>query len=99
MKYYSEDLKKLFDSEEALATAEQEHKDALIAKEKKDQELKKVRADKAEEIEILLKKRHELDKEISEKIDAFVKDYGSFHYSIKSPIGWFDNWFDKFFSW
>lgn len=99
MKYYSEDLKKLFDSEEELAKAEKAHNEAQLAKEKKDQELKKARAESAKEIEELLKKRNELTKEINAKVDEFVKKYGSFHYSIKSPNDWFDDWFAKFFPW
>lgn len=99
MKYYSEDLKKLFDSEDDLVAAEKKSNDERIAKEKKDKELKEARSARAEEIENLIKQRNELNGKINEKINQFAKDYGSFHYSFKDSNGWFNDILDLFYHW
>ena len=97
MKYYSEELKKLFDDEKSLKEAEiAAAKEAKEAKEKKEA-LIAARKDRAAEIEDLIKHRAKLDKEIKEKLSDFTKDYGSFHYSYKGGGFPFDSFFDWFF--
>lgn len=71
MKYYSEKLKTLFNSVEELNAAEVEfdNKQAAIIKAREE------RAARAKEVDEAYKKYLELR-------NAFVKDYGSYHYSI-----------------
>lgn len=77
MKYYSEKLKKLFDKEEELREAEKtfNEKEALELK-KREQ-----RATRAKEVD-------EAYNHYAELLKAFIKDYGSYHHTIK------DNDFD-----
>lgn len=98
MKYYSEELKKLFDDEKSLKEAESAAaKEAQEAKAKKEA-LIAARKDRAAEIEKLIKQRAELDKDIRVKLAKFTKDYGSFHYSYKDDnFPFFDSFFDWFF--
>ena len=83
MKYYSESLKKLFDSEEealeAEKTAEKEAKEKKAMVEIR----KKQRAEDAKEVEDALKKVKEAEDEYHEKLNDFIKKYGYFHYSSK----------------
>jgi len=109
MKYYSEKVKKLFDSEKELETAEKEF-DAKELEEKKKLEAKKARAT---EVEDAYKHSIEVRKEAQKLIDeadnayydlrdAFVKDYGSFHMTYKDSsekpvtLSSFFDIFDKF---
>lgn len=97
MKFYSEQLQKLFDTEEAL----------VLAEEKADEEKRKVEEEKAakrakresraKEVEEAFKLAAEAQKEANELLRAFVKDYGSFHTTIKdAPTSIFDSLFDLF---
>lgn len=73
MKYYSEDLQKLFDTQEALVKAEDEAK--------RKQESRETRA---KEVQAAEKKAKEAVAEYSRLYNAFIKDYGSFHVTRKS---------------
>lgn len=72
MKYYSEKLEKLFETEEELKSAEKA-RDEEEAKEKVKREQ---RAERAKEVEEAYKKYIEL-------LNQFVKDYGNYHCSVK----------------
>lgn len=82
---YSEILDKYFeDTEEGLAkltTEEKEYHDKVEAEENK----KKARADRAHEIEEAFKTASEAFEKYSELKSQFIKDYGSFHMTIKNP--------------
>ena len=96
MKYYSEDLKKLFDSEKELTEAEVAAKKAADEAKAKKEALTKERKTRAEEIEALLKERKALDKKIHTALAAFTKDYGSFHTSYSNAEDLFDAFWDWF---
>lgn len=73
MKYYSEKLKKLFDTEKEVKEAEKtfDEKETLELKKREE------RATRAKEIDEAYEHYLKLLKE-------FVKDYGSYHHTIKS---------------
>lgn len=81
MKYYSETLNKLFDSEEAVKKAEA----LAIQEENKKKELeenkKKERAKDAKAVEEALKAVKTAEDEYYKKLNAFIKKYGYFHYT------------------
>jgi Skp family chaperone for outer membrane proteins len=94
MKYYSENLKKLFDSEEELTKAEKEHEEELTKK----QELADTKKQRAEEVELAYKKTlearekaneliKEADKAYLELRDKFVEDFGSYHMTYSNADG------------
>ena len=99
MKYYSENLKKLFDSVEELEGAEAEAKrkaEEELAKKKALTEGRKADADKVEE---LRKAAVKANKDYSDALAEFCKKYGVYHrtYSGKEleeldPLSLFD-WF------
>ena len=91
MKYYSENLKKLFDTEKDLKEAEAKYEVALKCK----ADLKTEKKKRAEEVENAYKETLEIKKEYAKKLDEaeaefiklknnFVKDYGSFHMTYSS---------------
>lgn len=91
MKFYSEILNKVFDTEKACLEAELTHKRALEAK-AREEEQKKIaekkkqeeRADDAKFIEELRQEMVEAQKKYREAIDAFVKKHGSYHFTTNS---------------
>ena len=104
MRFYSDVLNKVFDSEEELnaeeskyelAVKEQEEKKALIAEE---------RANSAKEISELIEKRNALKEEVrnvevelDEKLNEFISKYGSYHYSFSNLNNFIDYTFRSFF--
>lgn len=91
MKYYSENLKKLFDSEEDLKKAEETQK----AEDAKKAELSATKKQRAEEIEAAykqilsvrqgcMKQIQDADDKYNKLVDAFVKDFGSYHFTYDS---------------
>ena len=96
MKYFSEITKKVYDSTEELETAENEVLDEQKAQEEK---LAK-RAERAKEVEAAYAKAAEAKEQADELLNEFLKDYGSFHTTVKKPIkriNIFDDWFNSFF--
>lgn len=84
MKYYSEDLKKFFNTAEECEKAE-----AALLKQRKEEEERKAkmaseRATRAKEVEDALNKLNEARKDYDEKLRAFCQDYGSWHYTFTS---------------
>lgn len=73
MKYYSEILEELFDNEEALQKAEQEHESK---QKEKDIMYNKV-------VDALYRTK-EAQKEYENLLDAYIKKYGSFVHSYNS---------------
>lgn len=82
MRYYSDKLNKLFDTEEALGKAEQ----AFAEEQKYKEQLKTERAERAKEVEAAIEHANEL-------LEEFIEDYGTYHTSVKA-----DNWFSKLIS-
>lgn len=83
MKFYSEVLDKMFDTAEALTEAEEAKGKAEEEKKAKEKKLAEERKARAKEVEDALKAAHEAQNKYFELRDAFVKDYGSYHMTIK----------------
>lgn len=108
MKFYSEKLNKLFDSEELCVKAEQEaiqaenrervlrERKAAEEKEKKEKEAAERKAMAAEVTEAL-KAMNEAQKVYREKLQKFIKTYGTYHFS-SSDVNDFPSLFN-FFNW
>lgn len=73
MKFYSEDLKTLFNTVEELEAAEEQYRSRIKA----EQEKKNQRKTRAKEVEDARVKYMELLKQ-------FIADYGSYHSTVKS---------------
>lgn len=88
MKYYSELINKVFDTQAECEQAEE----ALVAKQKAEEEkqlaLKNEREARSKEVVEAFKKAREAEAEAQKLLKEFVKDYGSFHmsYNGKSSI-------------
>ena len=95
MKFYSEKLNKLFDTEELCTEAETAHEKALAEAESKKLKLAEERANRAKEVEELYKAAIEAKKAYDEKLREFLKDYGSFHATFKNVDPFFTlfDWF------
>lgn len=100
MKFYSEKLSKLFDSEEACAKAEAAHEKAVAEAEAKKKALSDERAKRAKEVENAYNAVITAKKAYQKVLNDFVKDYGSFHMTLKTgednPFNLFDSLFDRF---
>lgn len=84
MKYYSEDLKKFFNTPEECEKAEAAHLKRVKEEEEKKAKAASERAVKAKEVEDALKQLNEARKNYDEKLRAFCKEYGSWHYTFTS---------------
>lgn len=89
MKYYSETLNRLFDSEEELNKAElkvkveeQKKKELAAQKEKAEAAKKAERTKRAKEVEDAIKAAREAQNKVSQLLTDFTKDYGYFHTSF-----------------
>jgi len=98
IKYYSEQLNQLFNSVEELQAAEEKVNAAKRAEEEKKAQLKVNREKRAKEVEEAFKQASEAQAKANELLKAFVKDYGSYHTSIKdaAPNSLFDLFFNLF---
>lgn len=96
MKYYSETLKRLFDTEKALIAAEEEERKLQLAKQKSEELKKAQRATRAKEVQTALKEANEAQSKAIKLLKDFTKDYGYFHtsYTIDDektePLDFFD---------
>jgi hypothetical protein len=79
MKYYSEVLRKKFDSEKDCLKAEKEYQDQLDEAERKEKELKAARKTRAKEVEDALSRARDARDEYNRLLTEFCKDYGVFH--------------------
>ena len=111
MKIYSEKTNREYATVEECLNAEKEYDKAMaekkaaeekaLAEAKARQEaLVANRKERATEVEDAYKAILEAQKVYREKLDAFVKDYGSFHMTIKTgdsnPFDLFNGFFDHF---
>ena len=95
MKFYSEKLGKLFDTQELCTQAESEHEKAVAEAEAKKKALANERASRAKAVEELYRKAVEAKQEYNKALQEFLNDYGSFHATFKTTdpfFGLFD-WF------
>ena len=101
MKYYSEKTHKTYDSEEACLTAEKELEDAITAEKERKEKLSAERKARAQEVEDAYEALVEARKHYNDVIGAFVKDYGSFHMTLRNntnkPYSWIDFWANNIF--
>lgn len=97
MKYVSEITKKAYDTEKECLEAEkifqEKQEKALVEKKKKDAE----RTSRAKEVEDAYKTAVEANKAYREKLNAFVKDYGSFHMTYSGTSNLIDDVFNSVF--
>lgn len=95
MKFYSEKLNRLFDSSDECAKAEEAHDKAIAEAEAKKKALADDRASRAKEVEDLYKAAVDAKKAYDERLQAFLKDYGSFHATFKNVDPFFSifDWF------
>ena len=100
MKIFSEKTNQYYptvaECEDAEVKFDEEQKQLVAQKEA----LAQNRKERAKEIEELFSKRSTIDKEIKEKLNAFTKDYGSFHMTVRDedmPISPFSDLFSFFF--
>ena len=84
MKYFSEKLNKVFESEKECVEAENKFELAKQEKEEKEKRLTQERKERAHEIEAQYKKIMDDRKEYRKMVDDFIRDYGSFHCTFKS---------------
>ena len=96
MKYYSEKLNALYNSQIELEEAEYAVEKAQKEKEERENKLKAERKARADEIKTALEQVESASKEYYDLVQKFVRDYGSFHLTVdeKSP---FTSLFNMFF--
>lgn len=83
MKYLSEVTNKAYDTIDELNAEEEKVLSARKAREAAEAEKKAKREERAKEVEEALKFALDAQKEANEKLEAFCKDYGAFHTSLK----------------
>lgn len=98
MKYYSDELKEFFPTEEECLEAEKKHLKELDEKKKAQEKLSVERKARAKEVEDAMKAARDAQKKYNELLCKFVDDFGSFHFSISDKVdnSWF-SLFDSFF--
>ena len=89
MKFYSEKLNKLFDTQELCVQAEEEHNKALAEAEEKKKALAEERATRAKAVEELYHKAVLSKQEYDKALKEFLNDYGSFHATFKTTDPFF----------
>ena len=95
MKFYSEQLKKFFDSEKECVEAEEAHSKAIAEEEKRKAALVEERSNRAKEVEELYKAAVEAKQAYNDKLQEFLNDYGSFHATFRNVDPFFSlfDWF------
>lgn len=91
MKFYSEILNKVFDTEKACLDAELTHKQALEAKARAEEQKKlaekkkqEERAADAKKVEALREEMVKAQTNYRKAVQTFVEKHGSYHFSTKS---------------
>lgn len=102
MKFYSEMLNKMYDTQEALESAEKVETSRLEAKRMAESKRSEMRAADAKRVEEKRNAAHAAAKEYSDELNAFVKKYGYYHSSVDENAavdlgdfitGLFSKWF------
>ena len=93
MKFYSEQLNKLFNTAEELQAAEDKVNAAKKAEEERKAQLKATREARAKEVEEAIRQAQEDQKKANASnkhavnvLNAFVKDFGAYHISMKETV-------------
>lgn len=99
MKFYSEQLNKLFDTQADLEAAEEKVNAAKRAEEEKKAKLKANREARAKEVEEAFKVAGEATQKAYALLKDFIKDYGSFHTTLHDTAfgGIFNELFKELF--
>ena len=84
MKYYSEVLKKTFDTEKECLKAEEEHALTLKKVEEAVKAKNEERAAKAKEVEDAAEALKKARENYRNKLNAFCEKFGTYHYSVKA---------------
>lgn len=84
MKYFSEKTKRFYDDEKTCVAAEAEFDEKLAKIEAEKKALAEARKERAKEVEDAYIASREAEKKYIELRNAFVKDYGSFHMTIRN---------------
>lgn len=82
MKYYSDELRKFYDSEEECKKAEQQFIAAREDKLAKEKELKAKREERAKEVKAAWDAAQAAIDNYNNVLDQFLKDYGSYHVTV-----------------
>jgi len=104
MKFYSEQLNKLFNTAEELQAAEDKVNAAKKAEEERKANLKAQREERAKEVEEAIrqaqedqKKANASNKHAVDVLNAFVKDFGAYHTTLRgAPVSIWDAFFNLF---
>lgn len=103
MKYYSEELKKTFDTAEECERAESEHFKALEKIKEENKKLSLEKATRAKDVQKAYEDWIEAEKNYKSLRNNFIKDYGYFHatYSNSEDLSDFDikKLVDELFDW
>lgn len=84
MKYYSETLNKMFDSEKELIAEETKARNAEMEKQAIEKKKAEERKNRASEVEKARIAANEAATNYRKLLEDFCKDYGSYHYTIKN---------------
>lgn len=84
MKFYSELTKMLYDTEEALVTAETKIRKEEADKKAREAEKNAARAKRAKEVEAAYDASVKAEAKYKKLLNAFVKDYGSYHMTLST---------------
>ena len=97
MKFYSETLKKFFDTEKDCVVAEAKYKKELAEKEAQALKLKEEKKARAKEVENAYAVAQEAQKHYLELRNKFVKDYKEFHMTYNSIADYVNDVFESTF--
>lgn len=96
MKYYSEKLNVIYDSQADLEEAELAAEKAQKEKEERENKLRTERKARADEIKAALEQIETALKGYYDLVQKFVRDYGSFHLTVDEK-SYFPSLFNMFF--
>ena len=96
MKYYSEKLKKFYESEDECRHDEEIAAEKERAEEKRKTELTEKRKTRAKEVEEAYRALMSAQEKYDNLLIDFVKDYGSFHMTISEPCKRTNPWQDLY---
>ena len=94
MKYYSENLKKVFDTEADCVKAEREYQEKVEKEKAEEEALASARKERAKEVEKAYSDMIAAQKHYTKLLNQFVKDYNSWHMTISTKYD--DNLADLF---
>lgn len=84
MKYYSEELKRFYDTEEECMRATNQFLDEKKREAEEANKKAKARAERAKEVEEAQKAMRQAEKNYHDVLEKFLKDYGSYHMTATS---------------